>query len=76
MSENQEMDALVVNSVAEEYAYLRQQRCACGGAFLLVMQALQKREERYYDVLQVACIACQAQKSLVFDINSFFPYRL
>lgn len=64
--------AIVVNSVAEEYAIVRQERCDCGGPFKVHMQSLHENLGKMYDVLHCICNACGLEKEFIFDINSFF----
>ena len=65
--------AVAVPSIAAEYAFLQQQRCpTCGHGYGLVRQALTHQAGRPYDVLEVRCTGCGAQRSFAFDISSFF----
>jgi hypothetical protein len=66
------MDAIVVNSVAEEYRYLRRQRCVCGDRYQLLFQLLRQQEERHFDELHARCEKCGAERDFLFDISSFF----
>ena len=70
------MDAIAVNSVAEEYRYLRWQKCACGGRYRLLHQLLRKQDEKHLDVLRVCCGKCGAERDFEFDISSFFGREL
>ena len=73
MSEGQDFEhAIPVNSVPEEYEYLRRQRCTCGGAFKFAGQALYEHQGRSFDVLHVRCEKCGAARDYTFDINSFY----
>lgn len=66
------MDAIAVKSAAEEYRYLRRQRCACGGRYQLLLQLMRQQEERHFDELHARCDKCGAELDLLFDISSFF----
>jgi hypothetical protein len=66
------MDAIAVNSVAEEYYYWRRQKCACGGRYRLRYQLLRQQGEQHFDELHVRCNQCGAERDFVFDITSFF----
>jgi hypothetical protein len=65
--------AIKVNSVPEEYAYLRQQRCSCGGTYHRDSQSLLQIDGLYYDELAISCEKCGRKDKLLFDINSFHP---
>jgi hypothetical protein len=65
--------AIKVNSVPEEYAYLRQQRCLCGGSYNRDAQGLLQIDGLYYDELEVSCVKCGRKDKFLFDINSFHP---
>jgi hypothetical protein len=64
--------AIKVNSVPEEYAYLSQQRCSCGGSYKRETQGLFQINGLHYDELNVSCTSCGAKERFIFDINSFF----
>lgn len=65
--------AVAVPSIAAEYVFLQQQRCpACGHGYAMIRQALTHHAGRPYDVLEVRCTGCGAQRSFAFDISSFF----
>ena len=63
-----------VQSIAQEYAHVAAQVCACGGHFHVLRQALLEREGRAYDLLEVACSQCRQQGQFLFDISSFFGH--
>jgi len=65
--------AIAAHSVAEEYAHIARQRCACGGSLRFVKQALLRKDERYFDLVETRCRRCGAKKEFLFDISSFFP---
>jgi len=48
--------AIAAHSVAEEYAHIARQRCACGGSLRFVKQALLRKEERYFDLDQMPAL--------------------
>jgi hypothetical protein len=64
-------EAIKVGSVAEEYAFLSRQRCACGGNYKKEVQALLENNGLSYDRLDVSCSQCGKARSFLFDINSF-----
>lgn len=64
--------AIPVHSVAEEYIYLRKQRCSCGGTLRVVTQMLYERAGQHFDVLHVRCPRCGARMAYTFDISSFY----
>jgi len=67
--------AIPVTKISEEYAYLAQQRCACGGRYQLGSQALVRREGRYLDLLTARCRQCGARASWAFDVTERFRPR-
>lgn len=68
-------NAIKVNSVAEEYAYLSRQRCICGGRYERGPQALRQIGGKMFDEISVSCAECGNERSFLFDINSFFGRR-
>lgn len=64
--------AIPVDGVAQEYAILASQTCACGGRFRPVRQALLHDRGRYYDLLEAVCQQCGAPRQFLFDIHTFF----
>lgn len=65
--------AIKVNSIQEEYEYLSQQRCSCGGIYNCDVQSLLSINNLYYDELEVSCINCGRKEKFLFNINSFHP---
>lgn len=65
-------NAIKVNSIPEEYAYIAQQRCPCGGSYKRDSQAVLKANGLMYDELSVSCAICGSKRKFLFDINSFF----
>ncbi len=64
---------VVVQSIAEEYAYVQEHPCpACGGAYTVPQQTLLFNEGRPFDGLQAQCAGCGARRSFLFDISAFF----
>jgi parallel beta-helix repeat protein len=63
---------LLVNHVDEEYLYISQQRCSCGGGFQVKGQRLKKGKTTSYDVLTAVCRKCRQKKSFRFDVGRFF----
>lgn len=62
-----------VGSIAEEYRELGRQRCACGGRFALLFQALVRDEQgRPYDRLFARCRSCGQPLELLFDVSAFY----
>ena len=64
--------AIKVNGIPEEYAYLAKQRCACGGSLTREAQALLELGGKKYDQLTARCEKCGQEQRFLFDINSFF----
>ena len=65
-----------VASIAEEYQHLRQQRCACGGRYRLVRQALvEDAAGRPYDRLFARCQSCGQPLELLFDVSAFYGHH-
>ncbi|MGC8874446.1 MAG: hypothetical protein ACP5SI_08390 [Chloroflexia bacterium] len=71
MEENQS-EAIPVNSIAEEYRIVSRARCACGGTLHVERQALLFREEHPYDLLEAVCQRCGQLQRFLFNIESFF----
>ncbi len=70
-------EAIPVNCVADEYAYVCAHTCpGCGGRWMVRMQALLQDEQgRSYDRVHVICSECARRQAFLFDINSFFHER-
>lgn len=64
-----------VNSIIEEYAYVANQRCTCGGKFERNAQALLMRDGKPHDQLATSCTQCGTQRAFLFDISAFFGKR-
>lgn len=66
-------DAITVESIAAERAYVAAHPCACGGAWKVGQQALFFDSERKpYDQLLLSCDACGAASERWFDVSLFF----
>jgi len=65
-------EAIVVNSVPEEYAIVRTQICNCGSTYKVKTQSLVEDNDKMYDILHCTCNACGLEREFIFDINSFF----
>lgn len=63
--------AISVNSVREEYIYVSEQRCKCGGMLKVVRQNLENFPF-VHDILTTKCEKCSKTKKILFDIRSFF----
>ena len=68
-------DAIKVGSVAEEYAFLSRQRCACRGTYQRETQTVLEMRGLHYDQLDMRCAKCGAGRTFLFDINAFFAKR-
>lgn len=68
-------EAVPVNSVSDEYAYISAHPCpTCGRRWKVRMQSLlQGAQGLHYDRLDVICSQCGNCKAFLFDVNSFFP---
>lgn len=65
--------AITINSISEEYEYIRNQNCDCGGDFKNIMQKLIFDENKNpFDLLTVECKNCKKQVEFLFDCSSFF----
>ena len=65
-----------VNDISEEYKYIKENKCDCGGEFGSIEQSLQFRDGVNVDVHKAFCNNCGANKEFVFDISSFFkPFK-
>jgi hypothetical protein len=64
--------AIPVDNVGQEYAYIAATPCACGGSQHVTGQALVSYEGRYYDQLEVVCTRCGQRGVFLFDISAFF----
>ena len=69
-----EADGLVANSTIEEHLYIGLQQCKCGKPYNpeFIHQALKIKERSAYDIIEIKCTNCSAEKSFEFDINRFF----
>ncbi len=67
-----ESNALVSNSVDEQYIYVALQKCECGGSYHAVSQALLEKEGTPHDRLDAICIDCDTKKAFEFDISRYY----
>lgn len=66
-------DAVAVDSIADERAYVAKHPCACGGAYRWRQQALLfGPEDVPYDQISVQCEKCGNSAEFWFDCRSFF----
>ncbi len=67
-------EAVPVNRVADEYAYIGAHPCpTCGGRWKVRMQALMKDAQgHHYDRVDVACVQCGECKAFLFDVTCLF----
>jgi len=63
--------AIKVSSVSEEYAYVYEQVCRCGGALEVIKQTFSDYPFKH-DILTTECKKCRKKKNFVFDISNFF----
>ena len=61
-----------VNDISEEYKYMKENKCDCGGEFALIEQSLQFRGKVFVDVHKAYCRECSINKEFIFDISSFY----
>jgi len=67
--------AIIVDSVEEEYNYIRQivcEQCELKGTLKLELQSLIFENNKPFDKLDCVCQNCGAKKSVIFDISNFF----
>lgn len=62
---------IIVHSVAEEYEYISQQCCICGGALKVFRQSF-KPVPFEHDTLTTKCEICSKRSKFVFDVSRFF----
>ncbi len=67
-----EDDLIPANSIAFEYVYVSNQRCECGRYFAVQRQELGSTSCGPIDRIIARCEGCQAERTFVFDIGSFF----
>ncbi len=67
--------ALKVNGIPQEYEHIGLQRCACGGRWRPVSQALLQDGDRHFDLIRARCQKCGLETEFLFDISSFFGQR-
>lgn len=65
-------DALVVDSIEEEYDIAGRHKCECGGTLKFIRQTLVENNGGYYDELKYVCLECKKSYEFLFDIKSFF----
>jgi len=65
-------DWIPVDSVPEEYEYVKKQRCDCGGNYEVTGQSTGKVEDRNFDELRSTCKKCGKERAFFFDVTSLF----
>ncbi|MGD1991580.1 MAG: tetratricopeptide repeat protein [Anaerolineae bacterium] len=71
-SDSQPDRPIPTNSLAFEYVYVANQRCACGGHYAVTHQRLGRAGSGPVDQLTAACEACDVERTFTFNISSFF----
>lgn len=65
--------AVSVNSIREEYDYIRAHPCECGGAWDRQRQALIFSDEKIpFDQISVKCHSCARDGEFWFNCSTFF----
>jgi len=54
-------------SVADEHAYVAQQRCDCGGSYEVAEEDRLKVGDEFFDTLRCRCVECGAEKGFSFE---------
>lgn len=65
-------EAIVVESVAQEYEIVSRRRCDCGGALKLKCQNLLVYQSGHYDLIEAQCEACHKPHHILFDVSGLF----
>ena len=63
---------LQVNSVEEEYEYIANQRCTCGGTYEVISQWTLEKDGKHIDELKARCTKCEKERIFSFDVSSLF----
>ena len=63
-------ETIKVHSINQQHWYMSRLRCACGGKFEKLSQAIESGSEGDLDVIKVRCAGCNEAGSYVFDISS------
>ena len=64
--------AIVVEEVAEAYAHVREQRCACGGRYRVGMVATSMDGGKHLDTFNCTCTGCGKARTFIFDVSGIF----
>ena len=64
-------EAIKVWCVDQEYWYIRRFRCACGGEYERISQALLRGPTGDADLLETQCKKCGNKRDFLFDISEF-----
>jgi hypothetical protein len=59
-----------VASIEEEERHMR--TCLCGGAWMVVSEALAPLDGHWYDTLVGRCSSCLRRERFVFDVTAFY----
>ena len=65
---------IAMRSIAQEYWFIRHQRCECGSPYdrRMATQGLGERDSRPVDIFVILCGSCGRKREFVFDIAAFF----
>ncbi len=66
---NRAGSVIVVEHIGEEYGYVAQQHCHCGGAFYVEQWAVHPIEEGWHEVAHAVCRSCGESQEFEFDIS-------
>lgn len=64
-----------VKDIDEEFDFVRQQRCPCGGRLEVAQQALRAVGDAQCDVLYCRCTTCNSPRQFYFDVTELVRQR-
>jgi hypothetical protein len=62
--------SITVSSTAEEYRYIVQERCPCGGEFVSGLQATGSSGGSRFDVINAVCVECGSVRQFKFSLGT------
>jgi hypothetical protein len=65
-------EIIKAHCVAQEYWYIRRNKCSCGGAFKTLMQGVGPYLDTTVDTISTACDACGHRRSFIFENSTFY----
>lgn len=65
-------EIIKAHCVAQEYWFIRRNKCSCGGTFKTLMQGVGPYLDTTVDTISTACESCGHRRSFIFENSTFY----